>query len=90
MLSCFSSVPHPGWTRRAALLILAAFAIAPVEAAYECTTSTSAGYPYCLSIPDNASGKLPVIMFLSGSGARGKPADVKKLVSERWRSRHWQ
>lgn len=35
--------------------------------------------PYCINIPDNASGKLPCIMFLSGSGARGDASNVRSL-----------
>jgi hypothetical protein len=62
-----------------ALLALCASAV-PARAALECSTSLGTYYPYCVNVPDNASGKLPAIMFLSGSGARGDASRVKELV----------
>jgi len=61
-----------------ALLALCASAV-PARAALECSTSLGTYYPYCVNVPDNASGKLPAIMFLSGSGARGDASRVKEL-----------
>lgn len=54
-----------------------------VQAKYECDTSLGNYYPYCVNVPDDASSsdKLPTIVFLSGSGARGPASDVKSLVS---------
>lgn len=54
-----------------------------VHAKLECDTSLGTFYPYCINIPDGASGgqKFPTIVFLSGSGARGDPSRVRELVS---------
>lgn len=54
-----------------------------VQAKYECSTSLGTYYPYCINVPDGASDsdKLPTIVFLSGSGARGPASNVKSLVS---------
>jgi hypothetical protein len=49
-------------------------------AKYDCYQASGNGYPYCVNAPDNASGDLPGIMFLSGSGARGPASQVKQLV----------
>lgn len=53
-----------------------------VQAKYECDTSLGNYYPYCINVPDGASDsdKLPTIVFLSGSGARGPASNVKSLV----------
>jgi len=83
MFSSPSSSPaRSGWSARASLIALLAMCAAcasPARAALECSTSLGTYYPYCVNVPDNASGKLPAIMFLSGSGARGDASRVKEL-----------
>lgn len=68
-----------------ALAAATALTTAPtlVQAKYECDTSLGTYYPYCINVPDGASSsdKLPTIVFLSGSGARGPASNVKSLVS---------
>lgn len=56
--------------------------IARVQAKYTCDSSLGGFYSYCVNVPDNASGKLPTILMLSGSGARndGDSSKVKSLV----------
>lgn len=51
------------------------------HAKYECDTSLGSFYSFCVNVPDNASGKLPTILMLSGSGARndGDSSKVKML-----------
>lgn len=62
-------------------LVLASL-VAPTVAKYECFQEMKY-YPYCVNVPDDASSsdKLPTIVFLSGSGARGDSSKVKSLVS---------
>lgn len=49
------------------------------NAKYVCDTSLGSYYPYCVNIPDGATEKMPAILFLSGSGARGDAKDAKSL-----------
>jgi len=72
-----------GWTSRflLPLVALAASSASSVGATFTCDTSLGTYYPYCVNVPDGVSSgdKLPTILFLSGSGARGPASNVKSL-----------
>lgn len=63
------------------LLTAASSTFQTVHATYTCDTSLGTYYPYCVNVPDDASGDMPTVLFLSGSGARGSASDVESLVS---------
>lgn len=69
----------------AALLLTLTTTPSLVHAKYECDTSLGNFYPYCINIPDHASNgnRLPTILMLSGSGARGPASQVRMLVGAR-------
>jgi hypothetical protein len=58
-----------------------------LQARYICNpTAASDSYPYCINIPDvipsdNCGGALPLVLYLSGSGAKGNGMDVYSRVS---------
>lgn len=72
-------------TLNIASLLLLAGQVATAAAKYQCFTNLGSYYPYCVNVPDSASSsdQLPVILMLSGSGARnsGDSSNVKSLVS---------
>lgn len=81
-MTASSTSSSTGWTPRFFTLAVAGLAaLSSVSAKYECDTSGSAGYPYCVNIPDGGEN-LPVILFLAGSGARGDASRTKELVSD--------
>lgn len=58
------------------------------HAKYICDPSSAGGqsFPYCVSIPDkmpadNCGGKLPLVLYLGGSGTKGEGNDVVNHVS---------
>lgn len=70
---------------RASLLFLAAL-LASVTAKYECyKTPGPKTLPYCVNMPDkipddHVNGRLPTILYLSGSGTFGTASEIEKLV----------
>ncbi|KAK9896626.1 alpha/beta-hydrolase [Cystobasidium minutum MCA 4210] len=69
---------------RASLLFLAAL-LASVTAKYECyKTPGPKTLPYCVNMPDkipddHVNGRLPTILYLSGSGTFGTASEIEKL-----------
>ena len=72
---------HLASSSLATLVLMTSMVITHVSAKYTCDTSLGKYYPYCINIPDNVKQgeKLPTILFLSGSGARGPASDVRSL-----------
>jgi hypothetical protein len=82
----FSSIVNRKTSSLGSLLFFFLQAQSTKASIYECDTkSLLPYYPFCVNVPSNipADAKLPVILYLSGKGARGPPYMASSLVRER-------